>query len=100
MCAGSGGLPERSCVAGSLHCPCFAAHPASAPCPALPPAPLLCLHPRPQVLSRANHQAGDMLRSVGGATAAAVEAGGMPPEVAERLMATYRTRLEGYTYMV
>ena len=64
-----------------------------------PPVPLLCLRPL-QVLSRANHQAGDMLRTVGGATAAAVAAGDMPADVADRLMATYRARMQGYTYMV
>ena len=66
------------------------------PSPALNPPPRL----PPQVLSRANHHAGDMLDTVGGATAAAVAAGSMPVEVADRLMATYRARMHGYTYMM
>lgn len=51
----------------------------------------------PQVLSRANHSAADMLASVGAAAAAAVAAGDMPPEVADRLMGTYSARMGGYT---
>ena len=75
-----------------------AAHPP-AHCSSLrPPLPLRgCF--RPQVLSRANHSAGDMLASVGAATSAAVARGDMAPEVAGRLLATYTARMHGYTYM-
>jgi len=52
-----------------------------------------------QVLSRANHDAGEMLRSVGAAAAAAVAAGDLPPELGQRLLAAYTARMQGYTYM-
>lgn len=52
-----------------------------------------------QVLSRANHDAGEMLRSVGAAAAAAVASGELPPELGQRLLAAYSARMRGYTYM-
>lgn len=67
----------------------------------LPPLPLNQPNPTTpphlQVLARANHSAEDMLRSVGSATDAAVASGDMASEVAERLMATYTSRMHGYT---
>jgi hypothetical protein len=63
--------------------------------PALPPSP----PPPPQVLSRANHDAGDMLSVVDGATAAAVAAGTMRADVADRLLAAYSARMHGYTWV-
>jgi hypothetical protein len=50
-----------------------------------------------QVLSRANHHAGDMLGAVQGATQAAVARGDMPAETGERLLAAYSARMHGYT---
>lgn len=49
------------------------------------------------MLSRANHHAPDMLRAVGAAAAAAVERGELPSEAAQRLLATYGARMQGYT---
>lgn len=71
---------------------CAAAAPATAdrqPIPA--PGPAL------QVLSRANHDAGQMLGAVGAATASAVARGDMAPEVAARLTSAYAARMSGYT---
>ncbi|PRW33729.1 arginine decarboxylase [Chlorella sorokiniana] len=53
-----------------------------------------------QVLSRANHDVGEMLRTVGAATAAAVASGEMPPELGQRLLSAYTARMRGYTYML
>jgi hypothetical protein len=47
------------------------------------------------VLSRANHDVGEMLRTVGAATAAAVASGEMPPELGQRLLSAYTARMRG-----
>ncbi|KAI3425248.1 hypothetical protein D9Q98_009016 [Chlorella vulgaris] len=52
-----------------------------------------------QVLSRANHDAADMLQTVADATAARVASGELPPAAADRLLAAYSARMHGYTYM-
>jgi hypothetical protein len=49
------------------------------------------------VLSRANHDAADMLQTVADATAARVASGELPPAAADRLLAAYSARMHGYT---
>ena len=79
-CGGQAGLRLRGAEPHAAH-----AVPA---CPFPPP---------PQVLSRANHHASDMLGAVCGATQAAVARGDMPAAAADRLLATYSARMHGYT---